>query len=709
MPSTRSPRCVARYRVLFALLAFLCLMISAASALATDVRIANQIIHPYSGGDGEVEFDLAWDNSWRVATEPYNWDAVWIFCKIRRNGGDWEHLKLKTTGHTIPQSPQALTTAMGLVDTEAPHDASTNPAVGIFIYRTNDGFGTVTANDLRLKWSYADNGALSGDVIDIRVVGVEMVYIPEGSFYAGDGSGTTTAAFKQGSGDNDPWLISAESATSVTNTVSDGYYYVTDSYSNDDATGSSFTIPAAFPKGYGALYMAKGELSQSGWVAFFNMLTSTQQSTRDITGGAYNSTGKASDGLVNRNNVSWMSGEAILPDQGGGATYAGVAMNFISWADLTAYLDWAGLRPMSELEYEKAGRGHDASTSTPKAAVSGEYAWGSATITRSTSLSNAGVRSERGHAGSNANVFGSPSLNGPLLIGSFAKGVTTRAASGGGFYGVMELAGNVWERSVTVGSSTGRAFEGRYHGNGILDGSGNPNVMSWPGANAVGAGFRGGSWDVNDTVARLSDRNHAADTNTNRNYGIGGRGVRSTPVNWGEVANLVGQFQTGSFPSGWSYGYAVEPPSPPTAWNPTIVPFANSDANEWNFPPGPWSLPELGKVAGQNSCYSHPGTGGSTSAAVVWSFTAPADGQYRVRLNVAHVRVDGSSNGVRVAVFRDSERIFQQDIGRLETVAATTTVFTCLAGEQIRGVLGPRGSYDNDGCAINLFAIERKG
>ena len=130
MPGNCQAGSVGVRRVLYALMVLVCLVTSVSSVSATDVRITNLWVHPYNGGDGEVEFDLAWDNSWRSATEPYNWDAVWVFCKIRRNGGDWEHLKLKTTGHTIPQSPQALTTAMGLVDTGAAHDASTNPAVG---------------------------------------------------------------------------------------------------------------------------------------------------------------------------------------------------------------------------------------------------------------------------------------------------------------------------------------------------------------------------------------------------------------------------------------------------------------------------------------------------------------------------------------------------------------------------------------------------
>jgi len=128
-------------------------------------------------------------------------------------------------------------------------------------------------------------------------------------------------------------------------------------------------------------------------------------------------------------------------------------------------------------------------------------------------------------------ISGSPILGGPLRVGSFAKGVTTnmRVNSGAGFYGAMELSGNVWERAVTVGRSTGRAFEGRYHGNGVLDGSGNPNVTSWPGTNAVGAGFRGGVWTSDALIARLSDRLYAADTLTRRSTDDGGRGVRSAP------------------------------------------------------------------------------------------------------------------------------------------------------------------------------------
>jgi hypothetical protein len=490
---------------------------------ANDIQITNLVVHPHSGGNGEVEFDITWSNSWRTlaVNEPHNWDAAWVFCKIRRNNGDWTHLKLDTTGHTIPSTPQAITTSLGLVDTGSAHNASTNPVVGIFMYRTNEGAGTFTANDVRLRWNYADNGASSGDVIDIRVYAIEMVYIPAGAFYAGDNA-TSDSAFRQKeTGDNDPWYITSENAITTTSGGTGDYYYPG---GGEETEGSVFTIPAAFPKGYGAFYMMKGEFSQSQWVRFFNTLTSAQKSERDITvgwSGAYG--GKDTDGLSERNNVSWTTGEATLPDRGGGATYAGVAMNYMAWADLTAILDWSGLRPMSELEYEKSGRG-------PKPAVAGEYAWGSTSITGATSITNSGLASERGQSGSNIAYNYAAGVQGPLRVGSFAKGVTNRVSSGAGFYGVMELSGNVFERAVTVGYSTARAFEGRYHGNGILDSIGDANVTSWPGYEE--AMFRGGYWGssgIATTDPQLSHRGNAAFGWWLRGGDRGGRGVRSAP------------------------------------------------------------------------------------------------------------------------------------------------------------------------------------
>jgi hypothetical protein len=251
-------------------------------------------------------------------------------------------------------------------------------------------------------------------------------------------------------------------------------------------------------------------------VRFFNTLTTTQKSTRDIT------TVK-SDALLARNNVSWTSGDAALPDNGGGATYGGVAMNYISWADLLAYLDWSGLRPMSELEFEKAARG-------PLQAISGEYAWGSTSLTQATSVSNSGLPNERTQSGSN--MAHNTSIDGPVRVGSFASGVNTRVAAGGGYYGAMELSSNLWERTITIGNSTGRNFERKNHGDGILTSSGNADVSTWPGtdgSSAVGSGNKGGSYQMATGWSRISNRGYAALPGTSRGAGSGGRGARTAP------------------------------------------------------------------------------------------------------------------------------------------------------------------------------------
>jgi formylglycine-generating enzyme required for sulfatase activity len=508
------------------------LLLTCSESQANDISITNQINGAYNPttGTAEVQFDISWANSWRTYGEPKNWDAAWVFCKVRVNGGDWRHLEFTESGHTVPSSPTGISLSLGLADTSSGYNSSSNPAVGVFLYRSAEGFGSLSASGVRLRWNYADNGVLTTDLVEIKIFGIEMVYVPEGAFYVGDGSGSTYV-LKQGSADNDPWYISSESADiSVTNAVSNGYYYVTDcdacGGTSDEADGATFTIPATFPKGVGSFYIMKGEISQNQWVRFFNTLTSTQKSTRDITS-------TKGDSLLFRNNVSWISGDATLPDNGGGATYSGVAMNYISWADVLAYLDWSGLRPMSELEFEKAARGH----LTP---VANEYAWGSTSLTQATSISNGGLANERTQSGSN--MAHNSSVDGPVRVGSFASGVNARASSGGGFYGAMELSSNLWERTITIGNTTGRNFQGRYHGDGALTSSGNANSSTWPGpdgSSAVGSGFKGGSFQMATGWSRISNRGYAALPGTSRGAGAGGRGARSSPqVEYGTLLAL---------------------------------------------------------------------------------------------------------------------------------------------------------------------------
>src|SRR5690606_15837112 len=94
-----------------------------------------------------------------------------------------------------------------------------------------------------------------------------------------------------------------------------------------------------------------------------------------------------------------------------------LACNYLNWADFLSYLDWAALRPMTELEFEKASRG-------PLAAVTDEYAWGGTGIitTTSSTITGGGTENELssvlGSPGDGlAAIAGVTGTNGPLRVG----------------------------------------------------------------------------------------------------------------------------------------------------------------------------------------------------------------------------------------------------------------------------------------------------
>jgi hypothetical protein len=221
-----------------------------------------------------------------------------------------------------------------------------------------------------------------------------------------------------------------------------------------------------------------------------------------------------------------------------------IACNWLSSVDLLAYLDWSGLRPMTEFEFEKSCRG----TNT---AVAGENAWGSTVISGATGITNGGANNEvASNVGANAVYNNAGGVAGPMRVGSFAQAATSQLQAGAGWYGVMELSGNVWEDVVTVGSAAGRSFTG-VHGNGTLNANGEADVNFWPGINGnanpnvvnaayagvtgctgyAGISFTGGTWNDNKWIT-TSDRDYRGtgyNLITTRDTRNGGRGVRTAP------------------------------------------------------------------------------------------------------------------------------------------------------------------------------------
>ena len=469
------------------------MLLLAGTANANNITVSNVSIAEMNTTSGYVmiQYDISWENSWRTSSAPNNWDAAWLFVKYRVGTGDWQHATLSTSGgeHTAPAGSTI--------------DAGSD-GKGVFMYRSADGTGTVSWTNAQLRWEYSTDGvADDAQNVEVKILAIEMVYVPEGAFYVGDNK-TSTASFFVG-GTTNPYQITSEDAITVANTAGN-LYYTTGLYTGD----GEGPIPAEFPKGYAAFYCMKYEITQGQYAEFLNLLTSMQAANRYANeNGNYRHT-------ISGTHPNY---SASAPDR---------ACNWLSWADGIAYMDWSGLRPMTELEYEKACRG----TQTP---VANEYAWGTTTIAGGSAylLSNFGAANEgivanySTTAGNCSYSTTDGSIDGPLRVGIFAAHAnnTGRVTSGASYYGIMEMSGNLWERSVTVGNATGRNFTG-VNGDGILDAWGHADMTNCPDNSAVGSGFRGGNWHYDSYYCRTSDRYLAANTNTYRLYYYGFRGVR---------------------------------------------------------------------------------------------------------------------------------------------------------------------------------------
>jgi formylglycine-generating enzyme required for sulfatase activity len=471
-----------------------------------------------------LSFDLSQENSWRNTN---NFDAVWVFMKYSTDGGvTWNHATMagsgvNPVGYVVPDHFQI--------------DVASDQK-GFFLHRSDFGAGSIAPKNIQFVWDYRQDGvttatAQAANTIH-KIFGIEMVYVPTGAFYVGDGNSSADFHLKAGSADNNPWYIQSENAITTTSAGSGGYYYVGTGKTGENNSGDVFLIQASFPKGYNSFYLMKYELTEGQWVGFFNTLSNAAKLNRDIT--SSNLGGKNSQGVVNRNTITW---DVSNPSSKATTSRPSRPVSYISWPDIAAYSAWAGLRPMTELEYEKAARGKDIG------AVSDEFAWGTTAYTSVTSSdinpassdedgtetvqntaanlsrNSLGFTTGDGRAGGSA-----ANQTGPLRAGIFAATSNNRINSGAGFYGNMELSGNMAEPVVTIGRSQGRQFLGS-HGTGQLTTLSGyegfaPNT-DWPGidpANAsrgvrytAGIGYRGGDFaSSNMRTYETSSRTYAA-------------------------------------------------------------------------------------------------------------------------------------------------------------------------------------------------------
>ncbi|MEI6148320.1 MAG: hypothetical protein WCS01_04430 [bacterium] len=405
------------------------------------IRITNVTWKTGASDDNTVTFDLAWDNSWRAKWEEpaeknvtgkplkvESWDAAWVFVKFldatHAKSNLWQHAVLDADA-ARHQAPAGAALDVGLNDDGA-------NGIGVFIYRDAPGSGPIAYKGVTLKWQHPSS-SLNPDprppITDLRVHAIPMVYVPQGPFKT-----------------KGPWghplsPISNGDATKA------GGYRVGQSAEGWAGWGANClavirkrrleagTAPKsdAWPNGYGAFYCMKYSISQGQYADFLNSLPVVQDELRYYCG--YN---------INRFSIRRVADQGVytaeVPDR---------ACNFLGSVRIYAYTAWAGLRPITDLEYEKACRG-------PREVASEADAWGAAVC---------------------APASGLP-------INSNAGSGTTAAASPPSYWGIRELSlsGIPFEWPWVVRNEPGFLFKGT-HGEGALAG---PADFSRPQLGSVG-------------------------------------------------------------------------------------------------------------------------------------------------------------------------------------------------------------------------------
>lgn len=444
-------------------------------SMSTHLQIENirPVLRPgVASSQASVILDVSWDNAWN---NQKNHDAVWLFVKA---SGGYAHLNLASEGHLLLQNR--------VNDCPAPVIKPSKDGVGVYLFVEETYRGKV---DVKLQLIFAqDKQNINARMVrgNFSVHGLEMVYIPQGPFSLGtpDTSGIKMAAFYRSNDKGEPdGLIRIDSESSIEVGQKKGalYYWSERALYNGDQQGP---VPEAFPKGFNAFYIMKYEITQGQYAAFLNALPSSWTYTRSPIGGKDYYTSKGSIRLLDGKYV------ADSPDR---------PMNFISFTDGLAFADWAGLRPMTELEFTKAARG-------PGTPIPYEFVWGTDTYDQ---LERYVSQDEL------------------QMMHNWTEDQLsddTRAVFGASYYWVMDLSGSVWEKVITIGNEIGRSFRGT-HGDGVLA-FGDATNEDWPTSDdeVGGFGYRGGGYYTPDT--QYSDFNPHSPVGY-RYYGSWSGGPRS--------------------------------------------------------------------------------------------------------------------------------------------------------------------------------------
>ncbi len=314
-----------------------------------------------------IRLDLGWDNSWRSSAEPASGDAVWLFAKYRVGSAaaPWRHATLSAVA-----SDYAVAETAGVAAAFSP----SADGKGVFVCRQADGRGPIRWTGVTLRWLNAPAVTAAGADLEVRVFALEMVYVPQGPFYLGDG--TSPGRFHAGGKPSQPALITGtpprlQNAAGGLWAERQGVPPGGEGSKGPTWDKPSGALPAAFPTGFAAFYIQKYEVTQGQYAGFLSTLTARQAAARLPTRAELSVRASARRRATTvATPPTYRYTIAVAADGRYTATAPDCACNYLSWEDGNAFADWAALRPMSESEFEKACRGSQAQP------LAGEYAWG---------------------------------------------------------------------------------------------------------------------------------------------------------------------------------------------------------------------------------------------------------------------------------------------------------------------------------------------
>jgi hypothetical protein len=412
----------------------------------------NGTISPRAEKTATLKFDAAWPGIFR---HDFSHNAAWIFFKVRTEGSsEWQPVRLAADKVMNPAG-YGCEESTSPIDLMVPNGA--DGFTGMFLRLADQSPETeLKAKGITAIWDFSANKGITKDTkVEIRVFAIRMMYITKGPYCLGSGGRERYGFYQYTDEKQDTLPFKVTGPGAIPTGKQPGRLWARGMEPDDGGE-----IPATFPNGYAAFYCMTTPLEHGEYAAYLNALSPEEQEKRfvDDPAGA-----KDYKGMVSR------IGEApnYVFVQAGFRKGAGIWN--LSYLDAALYTAWAGLRPMTELEYEKALRGFR----DPLPDEAGYSYWG---------------------------------MN-----------------FGGGIYNNQPRM-----RMVSViDNEVRRTFKGT-HGLGTL-----ALPDDWPKQNAVGVTTRGGWGATDSSgfadIFRTSDR-HLSDFDAERRAGFGWRAVRTAPV-----------------------------------------------------------------------------------------------------------------------------------------------------------------------------------